>query len=45
MAVPITVYVSPGDSFPEAVYAGLREYQRRHIRPELAGLFGAGRAG
>jgi phage-related protein len=32
----VAVYVQPGDDFAEAVYRGLREYQRRHRRPELA---------
>ena len=36
----VAVYVQPGDAFPEAVYRGLKEYQRRHVRPELAPLFG-----
>jgi hypothetical protein len=36
----VAVYVQPGDAFPEAVYRGLKEYQRRHARPELRALFG-----
>ena len=36
----VAVYVQPGDNFPDAVYRGLREYQRRHVRPELRALFG-----
>jgi phage-related protein len=38
-AVSVVVYVQPGDDFPESVYRGLREYQRRHARPELRALF------
>lgn len=38
--VTVAVYVAPGDDFPESVYRGLREYQRRHRRPELAGFLG-----
>jgi len=37
--VSIAVYVAPGDAFPEAVYRGLKEYQRRHRRTELAAIF------
>jgi hypothetical protein len=36
----LQIYVTPGDTFAEAVYRGLVEYQRRHQRPELAALFG-----
>ena len=36
----VVIQVAPGDSFPEAVYRGLKLYQRRHVRPELAPLFG-----
>jgi hypothetical protein len=36
----ISIQVAPGDDFADAVYRGLRSYQRRHRRPELAALFG-----
>jgi hypothetical protein len=37
--VNIQVVATPGDDLPEVVYRSLREYQRRHVRPELAPLF------
>jgi RNAse (barnase) inhibitor barstar len=40
MVANFSLMIAPGDDFPEAVYRGLREYQRRHVRPELAGMFG-----
>jgi hypothetical protein len=38
--VNITVYATPGDDLPDVVYQALRNYQRRHARPELRILFG-----
>jgi hypothetical protein len=38
----ITVNATPGADLPEVVYQALRDYQRRHVRPELRPLF-AGR--
>ena len=38
--VHLTVYATPGDDLPETIYQALREYQRRHARPELAPAFG-----
>jgi hypothetical protein len=37
--VNVTVLATPGDDLPEVVYRALRDYQRRHVRPELAPLF------
>jgi hypothetical protein len=34
------IYATPGANLPEVVYDALRTYQRRHVRPELAPLFG-----
>jgi hypothetical protein len=36
----LTVYATPGADLPETVYQALRDYQRRHVRPELRPLFG-----
>ena len=37
--VIINITATAGDSLPETVYWALKEYQRRHVRPELAPLF------
>jgi hypothetical protein len=37
--VNIQVVATPGDDLPEVVYRALRDYQRRHVRSELAPLF------
>jgi hypothetical protein len=42
--VNLQVVATPGDDLPDVVYWALKEYQRRHVRPELAPLF-ARRAG
>jgi hypothetical protein len=36
----LTVYATPGADLPETVYQALRDYQRRHVRPELRPIFG-----
>jgi hypothetical protein len=36
----ITVNATPGADLPEVVYQALRDYQRRHVRPELTPMFG-----
>ena len=36
----IQVTATPGSDLPEVVYNALRDYQRRHVRPELRPLFG-----
>ena len=33
------ITATPGADLPETVYQALREYQRRHVRPELAPIF------
>ncbi|HEY2303245.1 MAG TPA: hypothetical protein VGH66_15200 [Acidimicrobiales bacterium] len=33
------ITATPGADLPETVYQALRDYQRRHVRPELAPLF------
>jgi hypothetical protein len=38
--VYIAVQATPGSDLPEVVYQALRDYQRRHVRPELRPLFG-----
>jgi hypothetical protein len=40
-AAPVIIQITAtaGDSLPETVYWALKEYQRRHVRPELAPLF------
>jgi hypothetical protein len=38
--VLIQVNATPGADLPETVYQALREYQRRHVRPELRPVFG-----
>jgi hypothetical protein len=35
-----TIYATPGADLPETVYQALRDYQRRHVRPELRPIFG-----
>jgi hypothetical protein len=37
-----TIYATPGSDLPETVYQALRDYQRKHVRPELAAAFGRG---
>ena len=37
--VIVNIAATAGDDLPEVVYWALREYQRRHVRPELAALF------
>jgi hypothetical protein len=34
------ITATPGADLPEAVYQALRDYQRRHVRPELVATFG-----
>ena len=34
------ITATPGADLPETVYQALRDYQRRHVRPELAPIFG-----
>jgi hypothetical protein len=34
------ITATPGADLPETVYQALRDYQRRHVRPELRPLFG-----
>ena len=34
------ITATPGADLPEIVYQALRDYQRRHVRPELAATFG-----
>jgi hypothetical protein len=34
------VNATPGSDLPEVVYQALRDYQRRHVRPELSPMFG-----
>jgi hypothetical protein len=34
------IYATPGADLPEVVYQALRDYQRRHVRPELTPMFG-----
>jgi hypothetical protein len=41
--VNFVIYATPGDNLPDVVYDALRQYQRRHRRPELANLFGGAR--
>jgi hypothetical protein len=36
----IQVNATPGSDLPEVVYQALRDYQRRHVRPELRPVFG-----
>jgi hypothetical protein len=38
--VLIQVNATPGSDLPEVVYQALRDYQRRHVRPELRAAFG-----
>jgi hypothetical protein len=38
--VIIQIAATPGSNLPEVVYDALVAYQRRHVRPELAPLFG-----
>lgn len=38
--VVMVLNIAPGDAYPETVYRALRDYQRRHARPELAAIFG-----
>ena len=33
------ITATPGADLPEVVYQALRDYQRRHVRPELRPLF------
>lgn len=33
------ITATPGSDLPEVVYDALRDYQRRHVRPELAPIF------
>jgi hypothetical protein len=39
----LSIVATPGDDLPETVYQALREYQRRHVRAELAPAFGPAR--
>jgi phage-related protein len=45
-AAPTPIYLqinaTPGSDLPEVVYQALRDYQRHHVRPELAAAFGRG---
>jgi hypothetical protein len=41
--INLQVVATPGDDLPEVVYRALREYQRRHVRPELGPLFAGAR--
>jgi hypothetical protein len=43
--VNLQIVATPGDDLPDVVYRALRDYQRRHHRPELGALFAAGARG